>query len=37
MSLADIYSIKQEEEDKILLGDKDKGKQKPMGFGLGKR
>lgn len=37
MSLADIYSIKQEEEDKILLGDKDKGKSKPMGFGLGKK
>lgn len=33
MSLADIYSIKQEEEDEILLGDKDKKKQKPMGFG----
>jgi hypothetical protein len=37
MCLADIYSIKQEEEDKILLGDKDKNKTKPMGFGLGRK
>lgn len=36
MCLADIYSIKQEEEDKILLGDKEKNKSKPMGFGTGR-
>lgn len=36
MCLADIYSIKQEEEDKILFADKNK-KAKPMGFGLGKK
>lgn len=36
MCLADIYSIKQEEEDKILLGN-DKKKAKPIGFGGAKK
>ena len=35
MCLADIYSIKQEEEDKVLFADNKKNK--PMGFGLGKK
>lgn len=36
LALSDIYSLQQEEEDKVLFADKNK-KTKSMGFGIGKK